>query len=739
MIMANTPDELLQAVQDFKKSLGENLKSFDVVTKDQQHYYNTLAGRHDPMYMGIADASKKHGGASASASVDTSSKMLADLIQGYDSYIDKGIEDLIKLQLSPVAEHLENLSILSQVGHGGKESLGKMIAAKNAPADPGEVIKNILLGKSNLDQHAGWVKFQNGFQVIADNGLRTISGLVSPFLKKSSRTTEEWVNLSKEMEKQGIVNPFQTTEKFINSNKLSEDRYFSNVEAGARTFVDQAGITREALSPRLIALSNSIAATTMLRVADLAQPLVNMLSLPILTSGAVGRNLEKAFMGASLDPNVKFNVASAMMDGVRLSNHPTLGEHYLNLGIAEHIFKSDWRDVNGIIKQVRSLDPSFSSKAEDIMDSHLVTMLSKPADWSEGFVRKQTFFTGVAMAKKAYPGLSDAGVMTFARNFMDEAVGNYAAAQRPAMFQGTVGMAMGLFQTYMLTMGQLLYRGVEQKNWKMLSSMLLTQQGIFGTASLPGFHPVSDAIGTHFSDNHYDLQTGTFRAIGDPMASLVLYGLPSQLVGVNTRGDIQPRVPNPLNAMDSIATINMAKQAYDAGDRLAHAAFSADGNTGKAMLEALSLQSLSRPIARTAELLSGHSITSKGNIVDRDTVFKDGSIDTLGILSRVMATRPIAEIKAREAQHLNTMYGAYDRDKTQELTVKLKSYVVNKELTDGKLEELGNEYLRRGGTPTGWRSSVNTAIQQTGQSGTNTIIDTFKPNRPFQLLVKDLD
>jgi hypothetical protein len=143
---------------------------------------------------------------------------------------------------------------------------------------------------------------------------------------------------------------------------------------------------------------------------------------------------------------------------------------------------------------------------------------------------------------------------------MDEAIGNYTAAQRPAMFQGTFGVAMGLFQTYMLTMAQAMYRQVQHKDWASLGKMLLSQGTIFGASSLPGFHIVSEQIAKSFSDNNFDLETGTFRAIGDPVASMILYGLPSSIgPGVTTRGDIQPRIPNPFQCL---AVVNLTGQAY---------------------------------------------------------------------------------------------------------------------------------------------------------------------------------
>ena len=107
-------------------------------------------------------------------------------------------------------------------------------------------------------------------------------------------------------------------------------------------------------------------------------------------------------------------------------------------------------------------------------------------------------FNWLVYIQGGLPTLSDSGRMIFARDFMDRTIGNYTASQRPTMFQGTFGVAMGLFQTYMLTMAQSMYRHLEKQKFKALAKMMLAQGGIFGAKSLPGFNLVSEYIGEHF-------------------------------------------------------------------------------------------------------------------------------------------------------------------------------------------------------------------------------------------------
>ena len=732
MIMAKTTDELNDGIKSYEASQGAAMKNIDIIRKDQQEAYNAMAGRHDPMYMSVADVSRQKSGAAASAIVSTGTDIMTDIIRSYDSQINRHLDNIFELQLAPIITATKNLSDISQMGFSDAATgiVGKM-AGK--PVDPGAIIKNIIMGKPNINQSPAWAAWQQPVQVATDLGLKTISNILAPVLSPlmkgaaTSRNADDWTRVVREMEDKGIVNPFQVFDTLTGQFRVSN-------EFGKKQFLSQAGLEVEALTPRTVALGNALAATSLLRFAELSQPLVNMLSLPILTSAAVRRDFAKSLGGAKLTSDPVFSVAKTMMDGVRLMNHSTASKKWDDLADQANLYGRDWQEVNGIMQQSRKVDPGILSSLENALESNVVKMMSKPADMSEGLVRRVTFFTGITLAKRAYPGISDAGAMTFARDFMDKSIGNYTAAQRPAMFQGTFGMGLGLFQTYMLTLAQSMFRQIEQRQFAELGKMMLVQGTIFGSGSLPGFHLVSETIGEHFSDDSVDLTTGTFRALPNKAAELLLYGLPSQLIGIHTRGDIQPRVPNPFQGLNSVAAINLTGQMFKAMKRTATAAFTVDESAGIALLESLSLQSVSRPLARISELATGHSITARGNIVS-----KDAEMYTVqSIASRIFAARPLAEIKAREAMHLDSLYSSLDQDRRSVLTNSLKSHLRNGSLHDEKVDRLAFEYLRTG-SPEGWRSAVNTAIAQVRNPGSHTVVNALHPNSPTLLMIDDLE
>ena len=729
LLYGNTPAELASAEQAFYAANAERSpKSFTMVRKGaDQALYNKIENRHDPMFMSVSDATSLHGGSSAAAIVPTSTNIFSELMNGYEHYIHRSVANHLELQYSEVMQQIDRLSGNAQSLTKG-QPVGSIQKAMHVPTDAGLTVKNTLLGRNNLKEYVGWQDAQNGLKTSIELGLQSISNVMEPILnagkgvlgKGKTLSDAEYEALSKDLADRGIPNPFQNMD-----DAVAKQRY--HVEK-----ISQA----PNMTARMVALSNNFAATALLKVMELGQPLVNALSLPILTSAAVQRPFAAEYAGVRLAGNGQFSTAEAMLNGAKYLFNPEYSAKYKQMGKDLGITTPVLSEVGEFMQMSRSFNPGLMQKAENLMNSRTVEILSKPAIWSEQAVRELSFATGISLAKKAYPGLGDAGVMTFARNFVDTAIGNYNPAQRPALFQGTIGTAMGLFQTYMVTLMQQIYRGFELKDYKMLAKMALAQSSIFGVKSLPGFSQVSEQIGEHFSQDHYDFTTGTYRAVPAGVADVILYGMPSSLgPAVYTRGDIQPRVPNILGGVQNLAAVQILGQTFEAGKVLAKTTEEmGDEGATKAFMEALSIQSISRPMARISELVTGHAVTKKGNqIAGPEEVWS-----TEGIMARVLATRGLRETKAREAQFANSMYNTIDVAERNSATHQLKNHIRSGTLTPDIAERIQEKYMRTGNT-SGWRSSVNTALQDTDAPGVSAVRNHLTPASPLNIMIDDID
>ena len=164
-----------------------------------------------------------------------------------------------------------------------------------------------------------------------------------------------------------------------------------------------------------------------------------------------------------------------------------------------------------------------------------------------------------------------------------------------------------------------------------------------------------------------------------------------------------------------------------------NAIVSTDKPAGQAFFEALSTQSVSRPIARMSELVSGYSVTGQGNqIAGPEEIYS-----WQGALARVFSTRPLREAKAREAIHLNTVYGSMDSEDRKAVLENLKIHIRNESLSNEVLDELAYEYLRTG-SPQGFRQAVNQAMMEAGNEG---IVDLHSKlgDSPLMYMLDDIE
>lgn len=732
MVYGRTQAELDDALKSFA---GEQLQNPNllVVTKDNQKWWSYVNGRLDPVNMEMVDASKLKTGSGASAIVSTGRDILSEIAGGYEHMVNASVRNLADLSMSDITDTLRKYSTIS-----GKaleaQPLSFVKRVLNRPKDTGTSAVNILLGNSSIGEYEGWQTANRTFEAALAKGSQTVSAIwknsapSTSFFKKgkkidASKMKEfDYEAFAKRLEDEGVVNPFAIYDK-----ATAVEKY------GISQLTDNPEVPR-----RIIAAGNSMAATLALRMGELAHPIVNLMSMPILTSLANAKNLPATFMGVTKG-TAEASTARIMYDGMRAMNSPrfaALNRKWEDLGYFQPLVS----EATEILKATRKFEKGALANTEKLLESGFVNFMSKPADFSEAMSRKIMMNTGAQLAKRIYPELDDNGVTIFARDFMDKAIGNYSAAQRPVMFQGTMGMALGLFQTYMLTMAQGVYRAVEFKDWKTLAKASMAQSTIFGTASMPGFQQVSEMIGEHFSEDHFDLTTGTYRAVGDK-ADWILYGLPTNLTGASiyTRGDVDPRFPNVFAGVDNVVAVNMAAQSAEMVKSVARAMGEGE-SSGQAMLQALSLQTLSRPLARAAEV--GMATTGEGGSINRagNTVQTAEEVLTFnGIAARAFAMRPFEEGKLREGQYLNRFYEAADRDIRKDTVNKLRTAIRAGKNTPEKVSELAEEYMRKGGSPTGWRAAYRTAIARTNVAGEDTFISDLDESSPLQHMINSLD
>lgn len=516
-------------------------------------------------------------------------------------------------------------------------------------------------------------------------------------------------------------------------------------EFRAQDFARRHSVSYES-AERIIATGNSALATMALRVMETGHAIVTAISWPIMMLPEFYRRMPKTYLGTAMGEGIEVAYpARAIYDGIRW-RHSDAAAPTIQRWIDEGFGTSVVSEATRLNQLITTGGKGTIAKINSILESDVIKTLSTPSDFAESESRLWVLSIGYQMARRMYPGISDAGADMFAKEFMTRSIGNYYSAQRPSMFQGTLGVAIGLFQTYMLSWAQSAFRSIEEREFKALASQMLAQAGLFGTSSMPLYDVFSKTIGEHFSDKHYDLQTGTYRALPDSLAEFVVYGTAASLgVGLYTRGDLQPRIPfTQASPLDTIAAINATRQAIGAMGHTLQKTYEANGLTDKfrGVLEGLSMQSLSRPLARMVETVPLPD--GQGGFRAVGSVSREGNTITTseevwsvpGILSRLMSSRSAEEQVKREVDYLNSFYGSIDHANRKSAMESLKSAIRGGSLTQEKLEETATTYLRTG-TATGWKAALNEALA-TSEGGIDYKLGKrLRPDSPLMQMIDE--
>jgi hypothetical protein len=131
------------------------------------------------------------------------------------------------------------------------------------------------------------------------------------------------------------------------------------------------------------------------------------------------------------------------------------------------------------------------------------------SEWAEQFTR----FVSADVMRQITEPIVQAGKMSVAEQdayisvFVNRVQGNYLNSQSPIAFQGVLGSAVSLFQTYQFNMLQQLFRHIENRDTRALATLGGMQAGLYGLNGIPFF----EAVNTHLIGNsninpeHHDL------------------------------------------------------------------------------------------------------------------------------------------------------------------------------------------------------------------------------------------
>lgn len=643
------------------------------------------------------------------------------VIDEYTNFVSRGVQQELRNVISSKnAQLFRELEWLSEQNTKFAESkmgyIGKLTGRQIE--DPFGDYKRLAL---NISKRAEFPIWQAANEFVDAMGERAYKVAERTF-GHASKGEISWEEANKAMEKVGLKGPFTGQEDFFNSQLKGSGNLF-------RTAVAKA---------------NSLLATVGLRL-DAANAAVNILSSPILQASEVSaiRNSLKndpellaKFTGmmqvTSPDKSVTVPTIGKLWAGATASffgpNKTELIKRYTNLGA----IKGDVEQFHSMMESL-ALMPSMTDpgKLSKLVDD----AVEKGAKFTgNNFAEQFTRFVSADMMRQITQPVVEAGRMSvreqdsMIRIFVNRTQGNYVASQRPIAFQGTIGAAVSLFQTYSFNFYQQLFRHIENRDVRTLAIMGGLQSGLFGLNGLPMF----DAINTHLigtasiNEGHHDVYSTASRFAGKELGDWAMYGSLSafplfgdKAPALYTRGDLNPRhltiLPTSFADVPAVAVGTRILQTVKGFGQQA----SAGGDLGDAFVHALEHNGISRPLAGLAQVLQGEATTSKGALI---SVSSD--MNFVASAARIAGARPMDEAVALNSKFRIEGYKAYDRERIETLGTVVKQKIRSGTLTEEDILDFAGEYASRGGRIQSYNDALKRWTRDSNQSVVNKLMET---------------
>jgi len=363
-------------------------------------------------------------------------------------------------------------------------------------------------------------------------------------------------------------------------------------------------------------------------------------------------------------------------------------------------------------ESVADLDSRISSgllKAKDFLQRGERLTLNAQAEEFNRFVSANVMDQIAEVGMKH--GLMDAPTAKAYRNtFVNRVEGNILASQRPTIFQGPIGQAISLFQSYQFNLMQQLFRYVGEGSAKDLAMLAGLQSTLYGIQSLPAFQFINTHIIGQLSGNkeHRDAYDAVYGTVGRTAGDFILYGLPSNLLpggGANlySRGDINPRqltiLPTSLQEIPLVSGWGkLFSSMYETTKNIAGGA-----NVWESILQGVEHNGISRPLAGFAQTLQAipsgqvYSTSSKGSILYSNDLI------SFATLTRLAGGRPLDEAIINDTVFRVKAYETAKRGQMQSLAERVKSTLIQGNIpTEEQVNQFAEKYVSLGGKQAGF-------------------------------------
>jgi len=305
----------------------------------------------------------------------------------------------------------------------------------------------------------------------------------------------------------------------------------------------------------------------------------------------------------------------------------------------------------------------------------------------------------------ALRGMSEGETWAMMSNAVDAVHGIYRSHQRPQVFNGVIGQAVGMYQTYFFNWAQNALRFVERGDRKNAMIMGAMQANIFGIRSLPGFNTLNTLVAETNSGN-MDLYSVTGADDPHSWAAWALYGTGSHAfihpADFASRGDIVMRNSLVLpTQIQDLPTVSILSNVFKNIKNTMGMVMENDTNGMQALLFGISHNGLSRPLQGLGTAWAGEVTTKQGTPLFVNSNHKDYDMAnevSLGMIAtRIIGTRPLEEAIMMDNMYRTNAYQAAALAKTEDLGREIKLAIAGGEVSNKDWNDFAERYENAGG------------------------------------------
>lgn len=656
-----------------------------------------------------------------------------DMVAHLNDYIAKQTTVLTRNFVSlRYAQEMEELLALSSRHMELATSAARRTtkASELAVSDPYLGYIKTMLNMSSFNEHPNWYA-----------GQEKVNAFLTPAFNKV---------------RQLFFSASQKHISFDEANDLAEQaglgRVYEKVADGVDMHAEFKAANGSTYDPqivsRFIAGMNNLTVNLTLRL-DHAAGLINAVSTPILAFPEVKsilKHIDDPKITGELGKALSYKVAQTGIDlptplklmhnAIRRLLDPKQGPELAKFYSDIRIVRPDVKDYYNLIDEMSVRGNESMARLGEIYNNSIDRAAKLfLSDFSEQKTRMITADMMKQLTELA--GIEDRLAAAYIHTFTSRINGIFQASQRPAIFQGPVGQAMGLFQSYQFNLIQNVFRHLGNRDRKAAGMLLGLQASLFGMQSLPAFqflnmHLVGNAPG---NSEHRDLYSFTPSLVGQEVGEAIMYGGIGFFTdtALYTRGDINPRnitiLPlNPAEWPAISAFSKVTKNLVGFADNLMQGA-----DLGNAMKFALEHNGISRPLTGLMQVAQGYSTTSKGGLIQANA-----DIVSMGTVAHLIGSKPLNEAIAMDANYRMVSYRAKDIELRADLSRIIRMKLLSGEdPTSEDWDEFSMRYAKSGGTMEGFNRFTNRIMQTYGTPVANialTKMNTTYSRRMWEIM-----